>query len=39
MFYCFIFADGFRFWAKKLTKHDLKIEEFKHGKLISKTKA
>lgn len=35
-YYWFTFTDGYRVCAKGFSKQELKIEELKHGKLISK---
>lgn len=38
MFYKFTFADGHVCWARGMNRNELKWEESKHGKLVSKTK-
>ena len=39
MFYWFTFADGYSVAARGFSKHELKVEESKHGKLVSKSRA
>ena len=36
MYYWFIFADGYRVCAKGFSTNELKAEENKHGKLLTK---
>lgn len=38
MFYCFKFTDGYIAYAKGFSRYELRVEEHKHGKLISKTR-
>lgn len=35
--YKFTFADGYETWCRGLSAQERKVEERKHGKLISKT--
>lgn len=39
MFYWFTFEDGYSVAVKGFSKHELKVEEAKHGKLVSKRPA
>ena len=39
MFYRFTFTDGYTCYARGMNRNELKHEELKHGKLISKTMA
>lgn len=38
-YYWFEFADGHRLCVRGLSRHELMIEEGKHGKLLRKVKA
>jgi len=35
-YYWFTFADGYRVFAREFSEIELKIEEWKHGKLVKK---
>lgn len=37
-FYRYTFADGFVYWAAGMSAQERRVQEFKHGKLISKVK-
>lgn len=37
-YYWFVFTDGYRVCTRGLSKHELSVEERKHGKLVSKVK-
>lgn len=37
--YQFTFTDGYRVWALGFSAHELKVEEAKHGRLVSKEPA
>ncbi len=37
--YWYVFADGYRVCVRGFSAHERKVEESKHGKLISKTLA
>lgn len=39
MFYWFTFADGYSVCVKGFSKQELRIEEYKHGKVVKKEKA
>lgn len=34
--YCFTFADGYQMFARDMSSQEIKAEERKHGKLVSK---
>lgn len=38
-FYWFTFEDGYRVAVRGFSKQELRVEEYKHGKLISKVLA
>ena len=39
MYYWFTFTDGYRVCVKGFSKQELRIEERKHGKLVTKERA